>query len=103
MDPFGSKTQVPGIVAAFLNYVTNHFNVSVKYIRSDNGTEIVQDTCRQLFASKGIIHLKSIPGVPQQNGRVERKHRHLLDTARALKFHANLPTKFWGICLLTAT
>ncbi|GKB05825.1 retrovirus-related pol polyprotein from transposon TNT 1-94 [Tanacetum coccineum] len=40
---------------------------------------------------------------PQQNGRIERKHRHLLDTARAIRLHANLPIKFWGDCILVAT
>lgn len=55
------------------------------------------------FFLKGIIHQKSIPGNPQQNGRVERKHRHLLDTARAIIIHANLPIKFWGDCILAAT
>nr|GEV03095.1 hypothetical protein [Tanacetum cinerariifolium] len=40
---------------------------------------------------------------PQQNGVVERKHRHLLDTARATRLHANLPIKFWGDSFLTAT
>nr|GEW19081.1 hypothetical protein [Tanacetum cinerariifolium] len=39
----------------------------------------------------------------QQNGRVKRKHRHLLNTAKDLRLHANLPLKFWGDCILTAT
>ena len=39
---------------------------------------------------------------PQQNGVVERKHRHLLDTARSIRLHANLPISFWGDCVLAA-
>ncbi|KAD4887930.1 hypothetical protein E3N88_20003 [Mikania micrantha] len=34
------------------------------------------------------------PHTPQQNGVVERKHRHLLETARALRFEAYLPKDF---------
>ncbi|KAL2893587.1 Retrovirus-related Pol polyprotein from transposon TNT 1-94 [Bienertia sinuspersici] len=97
------KSQVRHILEHFLAYVENHFNKSIKIIRSDNGTEIVQDYCEELFGKKGIIHQRSVVGVPQQNGRVERKHRTLLEMARALRIHAGLPKYLWGECLLAAT
>lgn len=69
-------------------------------IRSDNGTEF---TCLQTqFHERGIVFQTSCIGTPQQNGRVERKHRHILNVARALRFQGNLPISFWGECILTA-
>ncbi|KAL2943465.1 Retrovirus-related Pol polyprotein from transposon RE2 [Bienertia sinuspersici] len=97
------KGKVKNIIKNFLAYVENQFNGRVRIIRSDNGTEIVPSYCEKIFSKRGIIHQKSVIGVPQQNGRVERKRRTLLEMARAIRIHEGLPKFLWGECLLAAT
>lgn len=100
---FSTKCQVLELIRRFLVYVDTHFERKIKFIRSDHGSEFIQKACEALFHEKGIVHQKSVVDRPQQNGRVERKYRHLIETSRALRIHANLPIKFWGDCLLAAT
>lgn len=66
---------------------------------SDNGNEFV--CLREYFGDHDILHQTSCVGTPQQNGRVKRKHRHILNMERALIFQAHLPIDFWGECILT--
>jgi hypothetical protein len=57
----------------------------------------------QLYAAKGIIHQHSCVESPEQNGRVERKHQHLLNVGRALLFQAKMPKTFWNYAIQHAT
>ena len=41
-------------------------------------------------------------GTSQQNGRAERKLRHILDTVRALLLSVKVPAPFWGEAALNA-
>ena len=72
----------------------------VKYVRSDNGTKFKHII--PYFTENGILFQRSCVGTPQQNGRVERKHQHILNVGRALRFQGNLPIGFWGECILGA-
>lgn len=100
---FKHKSQVSFILTSFFQYVKTQFNKYVKILRTDNGTEFLNKELASVLSSLGIVHQKSCVYTPQQNGKVERKHRHLLNTARALRFHAHLPVHIWGDCILTAT
>ncbi|KAH0675438.1 hypothetical protein KY285_023239 [Solanum tuberosum] len=50
----------------FLCMTKTQFNVCVKALRSDNGTEFINSHCLQLLTSHGIIHQTSCPYTPQQ-------------------------------------
>lgn len=70
---------------------------SVKRNRSECGGEFVSNQMVKFYEDNGLVHETSCIHMPQQKGIVERKHRHLLEVARALRFEANLPINFfWG-------
>ena len=78
------KTAVYSIFLKFFAMVKRQFGLDVCRVRSENGTEF--NCMRDYFAAQGILFQTSCVGTPQQNGRVERKHRHILNVARALRF-----------------
>ncbi|CAA0842865.1 Uncharacterized mitochondrial protein AtMg00710, partial [Striga hermonthica] len=64
---------------------------------TNNGSEFF---LKQFYTDFGILHQTSCVETPQQNAKVERKHQHLLQVARAILFHAHLPLTFWIDCVL---
>lgn len=54
------------------------------------------------LATHGTMNQSSCTDTPSQNGRAERKHCHLLDTARSLLLSSHMPIGLWGEAVLTA-
>ncbi|KAG8495046.1 hypothetical protein CXB51_012729 [Gossypium anomalum] len=96
------KSDVPVQLKQFFRMIQTQFSATVKIVRSDNGSEFFNTACTEFFHTMGIIHQSYCSHTPQQNGVAERKHRHLLEVARSLKFQSNMPSKFWGECVLAA-
>ncbi|XP_076887893.1 uncharacterized protein LOC143538168 [Bidens hawaiensis] len=78
----------------FFNLLKTQFDRTIKIIRSDKGPEFVNSQFQKNFRDKGIIHHTSCTYTSQQNGAVERKHRHLLNVTRSLLFQGNVPLTF---------
>jgi len=56
-----------------------------------------------IFCSKnGIIYQTSYSHTSQQNGVVERKHKHILDVARTIMIHMSVLKYLWFDTVLSA-
>ncbi|GJX86397.1 retrovirus-related pol polyprotein from transposon TNT 1-94 [Tanacetum coccineum] len=68
-----SKDEATNFIIKFLKMIQVRLQVTVRRIRTDNGTEFVNQTLREYYEKIGISHETSIARSPQQNGVVERQ------------------------------
>jgi hypothetical protein len=97
------KSEVNTLIPHFFKMIEKQFQAHIQKIQSDNAREFFNSHTNNFFKDLGVLQQSSCAYTPQQNGVVERKHRHLLNVARALHFQSNLPLDFWGDFVLTAT
>jgi transposase InsO family protein len=90
------KSETQGTLKRFLKRAQNEFELKVKKIRSDNGSEFKNLQVEELLEEEGIKHEFSAPYTPQQNGVVERKNRTLIDMARTMLGEFKTPERFWS-------
>nr|GEZ33392.1 ribonuclease H-like domain-containing protein [Tanacetum cinerariifolium] len=79
-----SKDETPDFIIKFLKMIQVRLKVRVRRIRTDNGTEFVNQTLRDYYEEVGISHETSVARSPQQNGVVERRNCTLIEAARTI-------------------
>nr|GEV08113.1 putative ribonuclease H-like domain-containing protein [Tanacetum cinerariifolium] len=97
-----SKDETSPILKTFITGIENQFSLTVKVIKSDNGTEFKNYDLNQFCGLKGIKREFSVPRTPQQNGVAERKNRTLIEAAKTMLADSLLPIPFWAEAINTA-
>ncbi|GKB89188.1 retrovirus-related pol polyprotein from transposon TNT 1-94 [Tanacetum coccineum] len=97
-----SKDEAPVFIINFLKMIQVRLKETVRRIRTDNGTEFVNQTLREYYEKVGISHETSVARSPQQNGVVERRNRTLIEAARTMLIYAKAPLFLWAEAVATA-
>jgi transposase InsO family protein len=96
------KSQTQETLKRFLRRAQNEFGLTIKKIRSDNGTEFKNSQIEGFLEEEGIKHEFCSPYTPQQNGVVERKNITLLDMAWTMLDEYKTLGRFWAEVINTA-
>ena len=91
-----SKSGVFEKFKEFEAIATNESEQCIGTLRTDNGGEYVSKEFEAYLKSKGIKHQLTIAYTPEQNGVAERMNRTIMESARAMMSHANVPGNFWA-------
>lgn len=78
-----------------MKIVQNQFTRTLRVLQTDCGTEFLNHNVHVHLENNGTFHHISSPYTLQQNGRVERKHRHVVETGLAMMFNAHVPPDYW--------
>ncbi|MFS7924165.1 putative RNA-directed DNA polymerase [Helianthus anomalus] len=98
--PFKLKSDVFTILKQFIVMAERQFGTKLKQVQTDWGGEF--RNLSNLFRSLGVIHRLSCPHTSEQNGTVERRHRHVVETGLTLLAHSHVPYRFWNYAFDTA-
>ncbi|GJY64123.1 retrovirus-related pol polyprotein from transposon TNT 1-94 [Tanacetum coccineum] len=74
----------------------------VRRIKTDNGTEFVNQTLREYYEKVNISHETSVSCSPQQNGVVKRRNRTLIKAAHTMLIYEKAPLFLWAEAVATA-
>ena len=71
-------------------------------LRSDNGGEYTLKDFESYLRKHGIVHQKTAPYTPEQNGVTKCANRTIIKMARTLMSESKVDFEFWGEAVLTA-
>lgn len=80
----------------------NQTGNKIQTLRTDNGLEFANKDMNVILEKYGIIHQKTVAYSPEQNGKVERENRTVVEAARTMLKAKNLKKNLWAEAVNTA-
>ena len=90
--PLSAKSDALEVFTNFKIFIEKHLQLPIKTVQTDWGEEFI--TFSSLLTNYGIHFRHPCPYIHHQNGRIERKYRHIVDVGLTLLAQAHLPLKF---------
>ncbi|GJX01096.1 retrovirus-related pol polyprotein from transposon TNT 1-94 [Tanacetum coccineum] len=97
-----SKDEAPDSIIKCIKNIQVHLNATVCNVRTDNGTEFINQTFREFYENVDISHQTSVARTPQQNDVVERRNQTLVEAARTMLIFSKAPLFLWAEAINTA-
>jgi histone deacetylase 1/2 len=98
--PLVAKSDVYSVFHQFQTLVERQFSLKIKSVQTDWGGEYRKLSI--FFQTVGIHHRLICPHTHEQNGTVERRHRHIMETGLTLLGQCKAPFRFWNYAFETS-
>eukprot|EP00253_Pinus_taeda_P002078 PITA_02078 len=96
-----NKSDAFSIFQKFKILVEKESSCDIMTLRTDNGGEFCSSAFSTFCATHGIKRQFTTPYTPKQNSVVERRNRTVVEMARSMLQHKNIPNKFWAEAIFT--
>ncbi|GJX65782.1 retrovirus-related pol polyprotein from transposon TNT 1-94 [Tanacetum coccineum] len=96
-----TKDEAPEAIIKCIKNIQVCLNATVRNVRTDNGTEFVNQTLHEFYENVGISHQTSVART-QQNNVVKRQNQTLVEAARTMLIFSKALLFLWDKVINTA-
>jgi len=97
------KDQFVVVLQKFLSWAETQTSEKLHALHSNRGGKYMAASVKDILNQRGIEHLLTMPGTPQQNRKAEQFNHTIMDKAMSMLHTAGLSNGFWEHAISMAT